>query len=170
MAPEAAGSRPRKLRYRLRYGPRAEALIDPRNTIMTLRIANLIPLLEVFDLPASVAFYRDILGFTLISGDDTWWAMLELDGVKVMLNTAYDDGERPAVPDAARVRGHRDTSLYFSADTDAVYAHLRGKGVAVAVPSITSYGMRQVSIVDPDGFQLIFIEPVKSAKHQAEEA
>lgn len=126
---------------------------------MTLNVTNLVPLLEVFDLPESVAFYRDMLGFELIAGDDSWWAMLRLGGATLMLNTAYDDDERPLRRDAARVRGHTDTSLYFTSDPDEVYAHLKEKGVDVKEPSVTSYGMKQVSTTDPDGFQLFFICP-----------
>lgn len=129
---------------------------------MALTIRNLVPLLEVFDLPASIAFYRDVLGFKLISGDDSWWAMLELGGATLMLNTAYERDERPPKPDPARVKGHADTSLYFSSDPDEIYAHLRSIGLNVKEPSVTSYGMKQVSIRDPDGFQLFFTRPADS--------
>jgi glyoxylase I family protein len=129
---------------------------------MAFIVQNLIPLLEVFDLPVSIAFYRDVLGFEVVSGDDSWWAMLQLGGAKLMLNTAYDDDERPPAPEPARVKGHADTSLYFSSDPDAVYAHLRARGLNVKEPSVTSYGMRQVSTTDPDGFQLFFIAPAES--------
>jgi glyoxylase I family protein len=57
--------------------------------------------------------------------------MLKFGEATLMLNTAYEDHERPAVPEPARVRGHGDTSLYFSfssPDPDAVCVHLRRKG------------------------------------------
>jgi len=128
---------------------------------MAITLGGLTPLLEVFDLPTSVAFYRDVLGFELVSGDESWWCMLRLGGSTLMLNTAYESDERPPAPEPARVRGHADTELYFSApDPDAVYAHLRQKGWAATEPTITSYGMRRVSTQDPDGFQLFFICPV----------
>jgi glyoxylase I family protein len=127
---------------------------------MAITVREVTPLLEVFDLPASVAFYRDVLGFELVSGDDSWWCMLKLGESTLMLNTAYERDERPPAPDPARVRGHADTSLYFSsADPGEVYAHLRKKGWPVTEPVVTSYGMRHVSTKDPDGFQLFFICP-----------
>ena len=87
--------------------------------------------------------------------------MLKLSDSKLMLNTAYEDHERPPAPLPERVRGHADTSLYFSTPgVDAVYQHLREKGWPVSEPEITSYGMRQVSTTDPDGFQLFFICPI----------
>lgn len=127
---------------------------------MTLQVHDLTPLLEVFDLPTSVAFYRDVLGFEMVSGDESWWCMLKLGEVTLMLNTAYERDERPSEPALERVRGHADTSLYFAvADRDAVFAHLRAKGWAAAEPVMTSYGGTQVSTKDPDGFQIIFLAP-----------
>jgi catechol 2,3-dioxygenase-like lactoylglutathione lyase family enzyme len=58
---------------------------------MTLHIRGLAPLLQVFDMPASIHFYRDILGFEVVNtsgpGDDVGWALLRLNGVELMLNT-----------------------------------------------------------------------------------
>lgn len=130
---------------------------------MSMTVGGLTPLLEVFDLPTSIAFYRDVLAFRLVAGDESWWCMLKLGEATLMLNTACEDDERPSAPELARVRGHSDTSLYFSSpDPDEVYAHLRGKGLAATEPTITSYGMRQVSTKDPDGFQLFFVCPDSS--------
>jgi glyoxylase I family protein len=129
---------------------------------MAITVGGLTPLLEVFDLPASVAFYRDVLGFEMVSGDESWWCMLRLGGATLMLNTAYERDERPPEPERERVRGHGDTSLYLDADPDGVYAHLREKRWPVKEPENTSYGMRQVRTKDPDGFQLCFIQPVRS--------
>ena len=130
---------------------------------MAITVGAVTPLLEVFDLPASVAFYRDVLGFAMVSGDESWWCMLRSGEATLMLNTAYEPGGRPPEPEPKRFRGHGDTSLYFDADPDGVHAHLREKGWPVTEPEDTSYGMRQVSTKDPDGFQLCFIRPSRSA-------
>lgn len=74
-----------------------------------------------------------------------------------MLNTAYEDDERPPSPDAARVSAHADTILYFDCDNaDEVYDHLRGEGLNPQEPVTTHYGARQVYVKDPDGYQLCF--------------
>ena len=74
-----------------------------------------------------------------------------------MLNTAYDDGERPPVPDPARVAAHDDTILYFSCpDVDAAYAYLLTKGIHLKEPRIAPYGMKQLYLKDPDGYGLCF--------------
>jgi len=55
------------------------------------------------------------------------------------------------------VAAHRDTGLFFgSRDVDGVYAHLRAKGVAIEKLAVTSYGMKQLYIRDPDGYVLCF--------------
>jgi hypothetical protein len=64
---------------------------------------------------------------------------------------------------AITVRGHGDASLYLDADPDGVYAHLREKGWPATEPVDTSYGMRQTSTKDPDGFALCFISPIRPA-------
>jgi len=126
---------------------------------MALRIEGCAPLLQVFDMPRSVAFYRDLLGFEVVAqappGDDFDWGLLRLGEVELMLNTAYEKPERPEAPDPARVRAHSDTTLFFGCrDLDAAYAHLREKGANVKEPTVTHYGMKQLWLTDPDGYKI----------------
>lgn len=137
---------------------------------MTLDIRGVTPLLQVFDMPASLRFYRDLLGFEVAvrsapidgssSEDDCHWVLLRLHGVELMLNTAYDTGMRPAIPDAARVAAHADTELYFGApDVDAIHRDLQAKGLDPEEPRIQSYRMKQLRLADPDGYSLCFQWP-----------
>ncbi len=124
------------------------------------------PLLQVYDMPASVRFYRDVLGFTVFSTaphrggdpDRFHWVWLKRGAIGIMLNTAYEvDEERPVPPDAARVTGHNDVSLYITCpDVEAEYSALQAKGVAVQAPGTTPYGARQIYLNDPDGYGLCF--------------
>ena len=128
---------------------------------MAIEVRGLSPLLEVFDMPTSLAFYRDKLGFEVTGdsgqGDESGWVMLQLGGATIMLNTAYDDGERPDKPDASRVASHHDTCIYFSCpDVDGAYAHLKASGVECRPPSIAPYGMKQLYVIDPDNYNLCF--------------
>jgi glyoxylase I family protein len=131
---------------------------------MTLDIRGLAPLLQVFDMPASIHFYRDILGFEVVNtsgpGDHVGWALLRLNGVELMLNTAYESDQRPPVPDANRVSAHADTGLYFGCpDVEGAYKQLRDKGLDVKEPVIRTYGMKQLNVTDPDGYNLCFQWP-----------
>jgi glyoxylase I family protein len=136
---------------------------------MAFDVRGLVPLLQVYDMPTSVGFYRDKLGFTVVAnspalGEDYFhWALLRLGGAELMLNTAFESNdERPSQPDPARTAAHFDTGLFFACpDVDAAYQELRNKGVEVNEPLVTGYGMKQIYIGDPDGYELCFQWAVK---------
>ena len=131
---------------------------------MAIEVRGLAPLLQVYDMPVSLRFYRDGLGFAVVStspelGPDKYdWVLLRLGDAEVMLNTAYEsDAERPAAPDAARVRAHADTALFLGCpDVDGAYRELRARGVAAQEPKVAPYGMKQMYLEDPDGFAICF--------------
>lgn len=136
---------------------------------MALLVRGLTPLLQVYDMPASVGFYRDVLGFEIVTtspplgGKDRFhWALLRLGDAELMLNTAYEfDHERPVTRDRARTSAHDDTCLYFACpDVDAAYQELTAKGFVVKPPATARYGMKQMYLHDPDGFALCFQCPV----------
>jgi uncharacterized glyoxalase superfamily protein PhnB len=129
-------------------------------------IQGVTPLLQVFDMPAAIRFYRDVLGFNVLQtsqpGDDCNWAWLKLNGAELMLNTAYEAEQRPAAPDSARVAAHDDTCLFFACqDLDAAYQHLRAHNVNLKPPKVAPYGMKQLWLHDPDGYGLCFQCPAK---------
>ena len=131
---------------------------------MPIVIRGLAPLLQVFDMPTAIHFYRDVLGFkvsgTSQPGDDCSWALLRLNGVELMLNTAYEADQRPPFPDPARVAAHADTILFFGCeDLDSSYRYLREHGLDVKEPRIAPYGMKQLYAIDPDGYGLCFQWP-----------
>jgi uncharacterized glyoxalase superfamily protein PhnB len=132
---------------------------------MSIEIQGVCPLLQVFDMPNSIRFYRDLLGFQVITTspvlsddqDDVNWAMLRKNGSPVMLNTAYEPESRPAAPEPGRFAGHSDTCLYFGCpDVDGAYAYLRSRGLEVPEPKIAPYGMKQLYITDPDQYSICF--------------
>ncbi|MDQ2764735.1 MAG: VOC family protein [Pseudomonadota bacterium] len=123
------------------------------------------PMFHVYDMPTSVAFYRDVLGFAVVhhstpftdAKDDFGWVMLRLGGTELMLNNAYEDNIRPDAPNAARTQAHRDTTLYFHCvDVDSAYEYLTSKGILAGKPKVAYYGMKQCYLRDPDGYSLCF--------------
>jgi glyoxylase I family protein len=92
---------------------------------MTIEIQGMAPLLQVFDMPVSIVFYRDVLGCQVKStsspGKERFdWALLTLNGVELMLNTAYEEDARPPAPDPACIAAHEDTTIHFGCpDVDA---------------------------------------------------
>ena len=132
---------------------------------MSIEVEGVCALLQVFDMPASVRFYRDVLGFEIgetspREGDQFDWGWLRLNNTYLMLNTAYEQDDRPAQPDPARISAHGDTCLYFRCrDVDAAYQHLRAHGLDVKEPKVAPYGMKQLYVSDPDGYMLCFQWP-----------
>jgi glyoxylase I family protein len=129
---------------------------------MAIDVLGLAPLLSVFDMPTSIKFYCHGLGFEIVANDGKAapnfdWVLLRLNGAELMLNTAYDPGERPPVADLARISAHEDTAIYFGCpDVDGAYAQLREKGIKAREPKVAPYGMKQLYLNDPDGYTLCF--------------
>jgi uncharacterized glyoxalase superfamily protein PhnB len=130
---------------------------------VAIEVRGVCALLQVFDMPASLAFYRDVLGFEVLetsqpgAGDRVDWCRLKLNQAELMLNTAYEELERPAAPEQPRVAAHSDTCLYFGCpDVEGAYAYLSAQGVAADEPKVAPYGMKQLYLRDPDGYYLCF--------------
>jgi uncharacterized glyoxalase superfamily protein PhnB len=133
---------------------------------VTIAIRGLCPLLQVFDMPTSLRFYRDLLGFAEVQksgqSDEVHWAWLRHGDAHVMLNTAYDNGERPPTPDRSRFAAHADTCLFMGCeDLEGAYAYLVSQGVSAQPPKVAPYGMRQLYATDPDGYGVCFQWPAE---------
>ncbi len=132
---------------------------------MSLRIGGFATLLQVFDMPTSLAFYCDVLGFEVVSDvpDDGQcdWVMLKLHESELMLNTAYEAEDRPSAPDSTRIAAHADTALFFDCeDVDVAYVTLQERGVAAKAPVVRDYGMKQLYFKDPDGYEICLQHPL----------
>jgi len=135
---------------------------------MAFEIRGVCPYFEVYDMPTSLRFYVDQLGFEIVStsphlGGDPYrfhWVWLRLGGTAdLMLNSCYEfDDERPTPEEHLRMRQHRDACLFFGCtDVDAAYAELTEKRVAIEQPpKVAPYRMKQMYFKDPDGFGLCF--------------
>jgi catechol 2,3-dioxygenase-like lactoylglutathione lyase family enzyme len=107
--------------------------------------------LEVDSLQDSVEFYRDTLGFELVSMDaeaEPPVATLRAGAVRVSLAKQ---------PPAMGRRG-RGVHLFFGvADVDAFFERLRARGLNVAPPADEGWGGRFVTLEDPDRYRLFFV-------------
>ena len=109
---------------------------------------------SVRDLAASVAHYRDVLGFTVTFqyGAPAFYACLCRDEVAIHLRAGI--GWHPG--DGA--------IAVFVKDVDALYAELIARGAKVLKPRQDyDYGMRDFDVADPDGNQLTFGMETQSA-------
>jgi uncharacterized glyoxalase superfamily protein PhnB len=119
-------------------------------------------------MPRSLAFYRDLLGFEVVSaspevstaeGRFSHWVWLRCGEVEIMLNTQYDSDERPAQAAEGRTAAHGDTCLYLGcADVDATFQQLTDRGLKASSPTKAPYGLKRFSVKDPDGYEIVFQE------------
>ena len=132
---------------------------------MGIEVNGICTLISVFDMPRSLAFYCDILGFEIVSdsgGDDSSWVWLRLNEADLMLNDQYEPGHVPDAAPPERQKWHHDTCLYFGADPDVVFEYLCSKGIDLNPPKNAPYGMRQLYLNDPDGYNLCFQQAIKN--------
>lgn len=99
------------------------------------------PILRVADFEASVAYYVDVLGFTLAWRDGTFGSVRHGD-VSLML--------------CAGSQGHAGTWVYIDvSDADALYDELRARGARIRHPPTNfPWGMRELHVFDLDGHVL----------------
>jgi len=119
-----------------------------------VKLTDVVPMFTVTDIPATVAFYRDVLGFE-IANEMEGWAAVRKDGVEVMfaLPNAHVPFEKPLLTG----------SLYFRVDdVDAMWNAVKDKARVVYPIESFDYDMREFAILDINGYCLQFGEEVGS--------
>jgi uncharacterized glyoxalase superfamily protein PhnB len=136
----------------------------------------------------SLAFFRDKLGFEL---EACWpdekkpmWANLMMGSQSVMLGQAMpaDAAGQFCGGDAAAEKRFREMAadlqknksgvgiaVYVQVpDVDAYHATLQKKDVQIQTPPKSQfYGIREMSLADPDGFQFLFYTPIQMSSCQS---
>jgi catechol 2,3-dioxygenase-like lactoylglutathione lyase family enzyme len=116
------------------------------------------PVLSVSDLPASIRFYADQLGFSIgfTAGDP-----IQIAGMNMGFGSLHLRRGTPSPAGAA---------VYLVLDdVDALYEHQRSKGVAIAsAPSNKPWGLREYQVQDRDGYTLTFGQHVHSTEPKIE--
>jgi catechol 2,3-dioxygenase-like lactoylglutathione lyase family enzyme len=97
----------------------------------------------VRDLERSLAFYRDVLGFSLMySAPEFRYASCDVGGIRFAIAAAADD---------SFTRRHTGIGLMVE-DVDAAHAELSGKGVEFTMPpGKQPWGGYMGIFADPDG-------------------
>ncbi|MCA9021911.1 MAG: VOC family protein [Planctomycetaceae bacterium] len=125
-------------------------------------VQELVPLLFVEDVSDSVDFYCNQLGFEMKhkwEPDGTLaWCRLERGNAALMLQLACPDEDGTA---AERCKG---VGFFFHCDdAQAVYEELLFRGLDLEPPRVAFYGMNQLFLKDPDGYDLCFQNQVQEA-------
>lgn len=130
-------------------------------------ISGIAPFFIVSNVPASLAFYRDRLGFEITfrgpSPDDEFFGIVRRAGAMIMLKAlgAIVNGEEQRVapvPNFRRQPAFSWDAYIDVADPDALAAEFAGRGVAFAVPigEGGDDGLRGFVVEDLDGYGLFF--------------
>ena len=121
-------------------------------------------ILAVADVPRSVSWYRDHLGFELeASFDDPPYAILALGGTRLSLaEQGHDAEDRPGVTMVAPGDRSRVQACLVLEVTDCrgAYERLGAEGVEfLAEPFSPPWGGARVFAVDPDGYPVELEQP-----------
>jgi glyoxylase I family protein len=132
---------------------------------MSFSPVGLTPLIGVFDMPTALAFYRDVLGFTVFfasaevetaEGRFSHYMWLKFGGAEIMLNTQYDSNKRPSPPPE---KSSKDAMFYIHCpDVELAYQELTERGLKAERPKMAPYGLKLFSAEDPDGYTIVFQE------------
>ena len=123
-------------------------------------VSEVVPFLAVADMPASLAFYVDGLGFAM---EGKWlddgvlrWCRLRLGGASLMLQQFRTSGH-----DARRfgdTKGEGVVLCFFCADAVAFYRTAAERGLDATEPQVGN-AMWVTEMIDPDGYRLLFESP-----------
>jgi catechol 2,3-dioxygenase-like lactoylglutathione lyase family enzyme len=125
------------------------------------------PTLIVKDLEASSNFYQNALGFKHIftmPGPDGQPALVHLRWVKYadLLITKPRDGKELPEPRGAGIGLNFGIFDRFAGDIDTFAKHAREHGANVTGPITQPWNVREMTVIDPDGYRLIFTVPLNS--------
>jgi len=113
----------------------------------------------VDDVPRAVAFYRDLLGFTVVSDMSPAVAILSLGGVTLLLSGPPSSAARP-MPDGRTPAPGGWLRIQLEVDDIAAEVErLRAAGVRFRNDVIRGPGGRQVLIEDPSGNPVELFQP-----------
>ncbi len=123
------------------------------------------PMLVVSDLDASAHFYQEALGFTHIftmPGPGGKPGLVHLRWVKYadLLITVARDGSPLPEPRGAGVSLNFNMFDRFNGDIEAFANHARAHGANVTGPVSQPWNVREVTVIDPDGYRLVFTVPI----------
>lgn len=112
------------------------------------------------DVPAAIAFYTMLLGFTLELDASPAFAAVSRDGVRLLLSGDGSSGKRPLADGRRQTPGGWNRLHLQVADLESEVERLRRAGVSFRTDAIVAGpGGAQVVIDDPSGNPIELFEP-----------
>ena len=125
-----------------------------------LNLISSSPSFTVNDIDKSLAWYLDVLGFTV---GDKWEHEGKLMGAEIKAGkTKFWIGQDDWKKGRDRVKGV-GVRVYCSTtnDIDALAKHIKSKGGTLADEPRDEFGMRHLTVDDPDGFKITISKNLK---------
>ncbi len=124
------------------------------------RVRSITPLLVVADLQRAIDFYCNKLGFAepRVHGEPPCFAMINRNGFELMLSLAGDaESIRPNGPNGV-------WDMYICVDhiADEIEAITAAGATIESGPRDMPYQMREIEIVDPEGYRICLAEDISS--------
>src|SRR4051812_14188269 len=123
-------------------------------------LASIRPFFIVKDLQASIAYYRERLGFQVdFQGpdDDPYYAGVSRDGIGVMLKAILPDV--PPRPNHTRHEWARWDAYVYTMDPDTLFDEFSRRGASfVKTLSFIDEGLWGFEIADADGYVIAFFQ------------
>lgn len=126
-----------------------------------MKFADVTPNLVVSDIDRSLAFYRDVLGFSVVTtvpeAPPFAFVWLQRDTVNVFLNSEA----------ATAMAASAGSNILFitlepgeiASGIDALFAAVKDRAPVEMPLTDQFYGMREFTIADPDGYVITFAQP-----------
>jgi lactoylglutathione lyase len=126
-----------------------------------MKFADVTPNLVVSTIDRSLAFYRDVLGFSVVTTVPEQapfaFVWMQRDTVNVFLNSEASTG----------MTASPGTNILFitlepgdiAAGIDALFAAVKDRAPVEMPVTDQFYGMREFTITDPDGYVVTFAQP-----------
>ena len=118
---------------------------------------------QVRDVPRSIAFYRDQLGFRVDEEHGRAFAAVSRGALRLILSGPGSSGARPMPDGHAQEAGGWNRIVLYVDDLDAAIAPLRAAGAPFRNDIEEGPGGRQILIDDPDGNPIELHEAPKNA-------
>jgi catechol 2,3-dioxygenase-like lactoylglutathione lyase family enzyme len=110
--------------------------------------------IAVPDLKISSAFYRDVLGFKILSIPDPGWLFYALGECLIMA------GQCPDAIHPSKLGDHSYFAYLVMADVDSYYASVQAKGAQISKHLREEpWGMREFGMRTADGHRIMFASP-----------
>ncbi len=111
--------------------------------------------LAVRDLAGSVAYFVNVLGFSLDWADGDNWQALKRGEVRLMLGRCLD-----ALP-PANLGDHNYFGFFATGDVDALHAEFEARAALIlAAPADKPWGWREMAVATPEGHRMMFAQPL----------